>query len=164
MPAVVTLLVGRRKTGKSTFLKNRLKKAHKDNLVLFDINGEHKELYPKPLMYFDEFTEHCTNVRNALIAIEEGTVFLPNRGNNEDVRNFLARARHNNCSVFIVFHSFRAVPGYIYDLADLIVVFKTNDQEDLIQKKFGDPNLTAAFLAIKESDNKHAFKIHSIYG
>ena len=145
------LIVGARGMGKSTTLRNELKKANKKSLIIYDVNGEHKDLYPYPLIPFEEFTDMCSRVYNAVIVIEEATIYLSNRGNNFDVKEFLVKARHRNNTVFMNYHSLRSLPIYIYDLSDFIVLHKTKDKQSLVEKKFEDEEFTEEFLKIKNA-------------
>ncbi len=151
MSGKAIIIVGQRGSGKSTFLRSQIKKVHPEALFIFDVNGEYKDLYPKPLLSFDEFTDLCTRVSNGVIAVEEATIFLNNRGNDRDVREFLVKARHKNTTILFCYHSLTSVPGYIFDLADYLVIHKTKDQEEDVISKFRSKEITAAFQRVKRA-------------
>lgn len=151
MAGACILIVGARGSGKSTTLKSKLKKANKNSLLIFDVNKEHTELYDKPFIDFDAFTEKATMVTSAVIVIEEATIYLSNRGQNMDVKKFLVQARHNHNTVFLVYHSFRSIPLYVFDLCDYAIIHKTNDTPDLVMDRFKHEELTAAYTQIKNA-------------
>jgi energy-coupling factor transporter ATP-binding protein EcfA2 len=149
MSGKAILLVGARGTGKSTRFRELISKAHPNARLLYDVNGEHKDLYPYPLLGFNEFTDLGVRSYDAVIGIEEATIFLPTRGENEDVKNFMVKARHRRNTIIMCFHSFRLVPRYIFDLSDYVEVFKTADSESLIESKFESPELVEVFKRIQ---------------
>lgn len=151
MAGACIIIVGARGSGKSTTFKNHLKKVNKNAILLFDVNKEHTEFYNKPFVDFDTFTEKATRVENAVIGIEEATIYLSNRGQNFDVKKFLVKARHNGNTVFLVYHSFRSIPLYIFDLCDFIIIHKTNDTPDLVESRFQHADMLTAFNEIKNA-------------
>lgn len=165
------IIVGATGMGKTTFTKNALKKLHKDSILLYDVNNEYKDIYPKPFIKFEKFCELSERVSNAVIVFEEATIFLDSRGNNFSLKDVLVRKRHTNNTIFLVFHSLRLVPRYIFDLSNYVVLHKTNDSESLVSSKFENELLTKAFLEVKNAPMKVAengkkyspCKIFSIY-
>jgi len=149
MAGVVFLIVGARGTGKSTEMRKMLEKVHPKARLVYDPSDQFSDLFPYPLIEFKDFTPKMVNVSNALIAIDEATIFLSNRGNDDDVKNVLVKARHKNNIIVFCFHSFRSIPFYIYELSDYVIILKTGDNEDLIQSRFKDERLTQAFIRIK---------------
>lgn len=145
-------IVGMRGSGKSTVLKSKLKLVNPDALLIYDPQAEYLDLYNHPLIPFDEFTNKCTNVSNAIIAIEEATIFLSNRGSNSDVRDFLVSARHRNNTFFLVYHSLRSIPRYVFDLIDYIILLKTNDTAEDVQTKFRHSGITNSFNKISSEN------------
>lgn len=165
-------IVGARGMGKTSTVRELLTHVHPDARLVYDVNGEYKDLFTYPLMTFDQFNKKANQVQNAFIVFEEATIFLNNRGNNMDVTEMLVRARHTNNTILFVFHSFRSVPRYLFDLLDYVIILKTNDNPDIIEQKFESPEFTAAFMEIKnapflknESGRQYSpKKIFSIYG
>jgi type IV secretory pathway VirB4 component len=151
MAGACIIIVGARGSGKSTTLKNRLKKANKNALLIFDVNKEHQELYNKPFVPFDSFAKKATLVENAVIVIEEATIYLSNRGHNTDVKTFLVQARHNNNTVFLVYHSFRSIPNYIFELCDYAIIHKTSDTPEFVIDRFKHADISTAFTQIKNA-------------
>lgn len=154
----VILIAGARGTGKTWLLKDRLKLVNKSALLIHDPNGEYKDLFPYPLLSFDEFTAKATMVRGAVIAIEEATIYLNNRGSNSDVIDFLVKSRHRGNTIFLVYHSLRAIPRYIFELSDYVILKKTGDAENEVDRKFENQALTTAFREVITAKGKFATK------
>lgn len=144
------LVVGRRGSGKTTTNRRLLSKAHPDARLVLDVNGEYKDLFPHEPISFDKFTNLAVAVKNAVILIEEATIFLSNRGNNFDVRQLLVQARHNNNTIIFSFHSFRTIPKYIFDLCNVVIIHKTGDSEEVLEQ-FDNEDLIKAFTEIKNA-------------
>lgn len=162
------ILAGGTGTGKSTFVSERLSKVpNKKSIQLYDVNNEaiYKPYIFTPFGSFEKFSRSAKGLSDSVIVFEEATIFLSNRGTNDDLRNILVRKRHTNVTVFLVFHSLRTVPRWIYDLSNFIVLFKTNDNEKLIETRFENELLTECFLRVQENSkqNPHYFETFSIY-
>jgi len=153
MSGKAILVVGARGTGKTTFNRGMVSQTHPQTRLILDVNGEYRDLYPHPFIGFGPFTKALLQVKNRFILIEESTMFLDNRGKNGDIVDILVQARHNDNTIMFSFHSFRMVPKYIYALCNMVIVFKTGDTEDYIEKTFENPLLTAAFIEIKNAPN-----------
>lgn len=148
MSGKAILIVGARGSGKTTTAKEIISKVNKDARIVYDVNAEYADLYPKPFLEFDDFTAQLNKIRNGVILIEEATIFLSNHGNNFDIRSALVKARHNNNTFIFVFHSLRSIPVYIFNLCDYVYLHKTNDTTD-IAEKFDNPKLVAYFNHIR---------------
>ena len=156
------IIVGGTGVGKTTFIKERLKKVHPKALLLYDVNNEYTDIIKAPLIDFKKFTEIATRVKNGVIVFEEATIFLNNKGSNADLYDILVRKRHTNNTIFLVFHSFRFIPSYIYNLCNRVIVFKTNDPRTLVDSKFNDENLTVVYDVVNAGP-KYAHKEYQIY-
>jgi adenylate kinase family enzyme len=157
------IIVGGTGAGKTTFVKKSLDKVDKRSIMLYDINAEYKDYFEKPLLNIEDFAEKASHIENAVIVFEEATIFFSNRSSNDYVREILVRKRHTKNVIFLVFHSLRTIPRYIYDLCNYVVLFKTNDSRTLIDNKFTDDRLTQVFERVKKSKNPHYCEIFSIY-
>src|SRR6478735_11307612 len=135
MDGKVGLIVGQRGTGKTTKVKQIIKPVHKDALLLHDVGGQYKDIYNKPLLDFDKFTNLCTKMSNGVFVFEEATIFLRHTPA-KDVVDFLVKSRYRQNTVLFVFHSLRSVPRYIYDLSDFIILFKTKDNTAIVKERF----------------------------
>ncbi len=153
MSGKAILVVGARGTGKTTTNKSYAKKVHPSALLVLDVNGEYKDLYPYPFIGFEKFTKRLLTIENAFIVIEEATMFLSNRGYNGDMVDVLVQARHHNNTLLFSFHSFRAIPKYVFGLCNVAIIHKTGDSVEYVEKEFENPKLTKAFLEIKSAPN-----------
>jgi ABC-type Mn2+/Zn2+ transport system ATPase subunit len=152
-------------TGKTTMIKERLAKVHKESIHLYDVNSEYKKFYTKPFTDFETFANQSRKLKNALIVYEEATIFLDNKGSNTAVRDVLVRKRHTNCTIFFVFHSLRTIPRWVFDLSNFVVLFKTNDSEKSVNARFDNDLFTDCFLRVQSGarTNPHHHEIFSIY-
>jgi hypothetical protein len=158
------LIVGSTNTGKSTFLRSQLKKVgNKNSIIIYDINNEHHDLYPYKFVEYNVFMEKLTKVKNAVIALEESTIFLNNRGTNENLTKLLVQKRHTHNYIFLCFHSLRSIPRYVFDLCNYITLFKTNDSADVIDQKFRDNRINEMFERVKQNGNPHYSETLKIY-
>ena len=159
------LVVGGTGTGKSTFTEGCLKQVNKSAILLYDVNNEnrYKPYVTGPLPTIETFVEKTTTVQNAFIVYEEATIFFSNRSSNDSLREILVRKRHTNNTVFLLFHSLRTIPRYVYDLCNYVILFKTNDSRGLVESKFNDERLTACFLRVQQNKDTHYVENFSIY-
>lgn len=163
MSASAIIIVGATGTGKTTFVKERLKNVHSTALHLYDINKEYGDFYKQPFTSFEKFTTAAQKKTDSVLVFEEATIFLSNRSSNDGLRDILVRKRHANNTIFLVFHSLRTIPRYIFDLSNYVVLFKTNDSETLVQQRFENELLTACFLRVKNNASKFHHEFFSIY-
>lgn len=151
--SAVILIVGSRGTGKSFTAKEILSKVHPDARLILDVQGEYKDLFPRDPIKFEHFEKLMGQVKNAVILIEEATIFLSNRGYNNNVVDLLVDARHSNNTIIMVYHSLRSVPYYIFELSNIVYLLKTGDNPDEVKRKFQNDQLTDAVLRLKKSPN-----------
>lgn len=145
-------IIGRTGSGKSTLVRKLINHSNL-NPYIFDPNNEHNGINTS----IAEFLENAKNRENSLIVFEEATIFFSHSNRTENIINLMVRKRHTGNSIIFVFHSLRALPLYIIDLLDLIVLFKTNENKDLILRKFKEETeLISAFLAINKDKNEHS--------
>jgi predicted AAA+ superfamily ATPase len=145
------LVVGGTGTGKSEKIKAMLKNAHKDSLLIYDVNAEYTEFYNKPFVEdIEKFVSIAKQVYNSITVFEEATIFFSNKGGSDKhIKSILVRKRHTNNTVIFVFHSLRAIPRDIFDLSDIIILHKTEDIESVVSDKFENDHFTECFLRIK---------------
>jgi hypothetical protein len=148
----VYLVVGARGMGKSTFVKDKVSRVPLEARLIYDPNAEYTDLYPYPLLRFEQFLELSTRVQQAFVVYEEATIFIGHQASGQELKELLVRARHTRNTIFLVFHSLRTVPRYIFDLATHMVLFKTADPETFVDKRFEHPLLQEAFLRVKNSE------------
>lgn len=163
----VILIVGARGEGKSTMSKILSKDVHRARFHAYDVQREHELICPfclsddNPLPDVDDYLKHVLPMTDSVIVMEESTVFFSSRGSNKKLRQFLVNARHANNLIMLNFHSIRSLPWYIYDLCDLVILFRTNDETDVVEKKH--PKLFQAFRILQESP-QYALKLKLFNG
>lgn len=144
-------IIGMRGMGKSTQVKALIKNVHPDALLIYDPNREYTEFYNRPFLPFPTFAEKANNVSNAVIVVEEATVFLGNRLFNQNFLEIIVRARHTNNTIILVYHSFKSINKAYMDLMNYIIVLKTADRLDYLQKTFDNPHIDKVFLEVKNA-------------
>lgn len=163
MGGISIIIVGATGTGKTTEVKSRISNVNPANLMIYDVNNEYQDFYNKPFGDFKDFAAEARAATNKVIVFEEATIFLNNRSRDNQLVDILVRKRHTNNMIFLNFHSFRTIPRYIYDLSNYIILFKTNDSVELIEKKYEDERLTKLFLYNQQSEDKHVKSELKIY-
>lgn len=127
------IIVGMTGSGKSTLVKHLIQKVSTSQLWINDINGEY---FPdRPYIPTDKFLQETLKLKRCVIVFEEATIFFSNRGNIKEMRELLVRKRWTESIIFMIFHSIRTIPHYIYDLCNGVYVFRTNDSRDLVVNK-----------------------------
>lgn len=157
------IVVGTAGTGKTTFVKNMLSKVNKKAVSVYDVNNEYPEYSKGNLPELDEFTNFVDNSRNGVFVFEEATIFFNTRGTDKTLNKILVRKRHTNNTIILVFHSLRAIPRYVYDLCNYMVVRKTNDSETQIMGKFSDEKLIKIMRLVNSDKNPYAEYIYKVY-
>jgi ABC-type sugar transport system ATPase subunit len=157
------LICGATGTGKTTFIKSLFSKVNPDSIIVYDVNNEYSDFFPFPLQDFETFTDKLTRINNGIIALEESTIFLNNRGTNYNVTELLVRKRHSKNYIILVFHSLRSIPRYIYELSNYITVFKTNDSPQMTARELKDDRLEALMNEVKAAKSPFYFKTLKIY-
>lgn len=150
---IITLVIGQRRTGKSTKVKELIGQFN-TNKYIYDVRNEYyKEGFN---MGIDEFIEFVRDVKNSVIVFEEATIFFRGRSN-KDMMDILTGASHNRNAIFLVFHSFRAIPIDILELVDYIVFGKTKDRKTLIYDKYKDDPVMLNMFDLSENLEKYQF-------
>jgi GTPase SAR1 family protein len=158
------IIVGATETGKTTFIKSMLKKVpDKQAFFIYDVNNEYSEFFPYPLIDTEEFLEKARYIKKGVFVFEEATIYLSNRSSDENLRSILVRKRHDLNTIFLVFHSMRSVPRYIYELSNYIIIFKTNDSPDMTARELKDDRLEVIMNRVKESKDLHYHESLKIY-
>ena len=161
MGGIVSICVGKRKTGKTTFSKKMLSLKPKNYpCVVYDVNNEYKEFYSEPFIDFLPFMDKIVDLKSHYILIEEATIFFNPRARVEEMINLLVRARHTQNIIQLNFHSWASVPGNIKDLVDYIHIFKTNDNEDKVRVKVDRDYIVNTWMEVNQS--KNPFEMSSV--
>jgi energy-coupling factor transporter ATP-binding protein EcfA2 len=158
---IITLVVGGQGAGKSTFVKTCLPETKKS--IIFDVNGEYirtENVLPVQGSDIKIFLKDVKSLKNICIVIEEATVFLNNRMFNTDIMEMLIKKRHNHFNIFLIFHSLRSVPAYLYDISDFLVLFKTKDNPELMKRKYGfKGNIFNQYQYVMKHPNLHQYTV-----
>jgi hypothetical protein len=158
------LNVGKTKTGKTTFTKGLILDAIDNRPVfVYDVNNEYKAFYNDEFVKKEEFMLKVKNVKNSFIVFEEATIFFNNKACDEILQEMLVRKRHTKNIIYMNFHSFRAVPNYVFDLVDYITIFKTNDSPKRVAEKYKDDRFLKAVESVRESDNPYCRIVFDMY-
>lgn len=158
------IITGATKTGKTTYVKKQLDQIpNKRSIIVYDVNNEYQDYYPYEFLHFEAFMNRIKDTQNSVMVFEEATIFFSNRSTEKILLDILTRKRHTNNYIFLCFHSLRAIPLYVYELANYITIFKTNDASNRVDQKFKDDRLNRVFLDVKNSNNPHYFRKVQIY-
>lgn len=156
----IIILVGGTGCGKTTYGRKMLQPVNKKAVVVYDVNNEY-EGYPNrytPLTTdIDTFIDVIFKCKNAVILMEDMTGFLSNRGRSSKMVQVMQGRRHTFNTIIMLYHSMTAIPKYVMDLATVLVIFKTNDDELNINKKFSKKIITEAWKDVQEKAANNPF-------
>ncbi len=154
------LLVGGMGCGKSKFAANMTKAVNKKSIIVYDVNNEYKD-YPNryvPLQTnIDTFIDILTKTKNAIVLMEDMTAFLSNRGRSAKMVEVMQAHRHTGNTMIVFYHSMGDIPKYIMRLSSKVVIFKTNDDEMDIHKRFSKKIITEAWKEVQEKAKVNPF-------
>jgi len=152
-------IIGGTGRGKSTVVKELLSK-YKGSAIVYDVNNEYYQSEKYTLPEVDEFINYVENKHNSLIVFEEATAFFKHGNRFNTLEKMLIRKRHNKQYFIFVFHALHKVPADILDYIDTFVLFKTNENAELIRNKFkSDKRVLEAYNEVKNSPDFHYKKI-----
>jgi len=163
MPKII-LIVGRKKSGKTTLVKARF--GTLKNFFVVDVHNEYKELpvsnTPKPgaraiTNDVEGIIEQVARSRGLTFCIEDATIWLNQRTSDVHLKNLVISCRHNKNVLVLLFHSLNRIPLFILEQADFLYLFATKDTKQTWQK-IDDPDIKEAFEAIKEENKPHNYK------
>jgi len=147
------ILIGRKHEGKSTFIRKYIKGKR---CLLFDVNNEYKDMQTDTRKSVSRMTEldHmkfirlCNEKRNTVCVFEDGTGFLGGRMESEFKKSFVSTRHTGNVNIY-VFHSISAAPPMMLELADYIVLYRTNDERKRVEQKF--PSLLSRYDKLQKA-------------
>ena len=140
-----TLVVGRKKTGKTTWIKNVVEKLNFQKFI-FDPNQHYEGQFKGDNI--EEFLRQAYTKHNTVIVIEEATIYFKSAKKQDLLLSLLTRSRHQNNFVFLAFHSLRSVPTWCLDMCDALRLSKTNDTLQVLHKFDGLDKIEEAFRAV----------------
>lgn len=149
---ITGILVGRKATGKSTYLAKLAKgfstRTGKRSLII-DVNGApaYKDIPLLDEKGFSTWNSNSSlrvakfylsdedkmlgliadNFKNGLLVLEDCTKYIPSNPP-QNIKKMLVDNRMLNLDLFFTFHSLRKVPPFFWDLVDTIVLGKTQDR------------------------------------
>lgn len=97
-----------------------------------------------------KFIQLCEQKRDTVCVFEEATAFFQGRTQLDTVHLIINRLHTGNTYVF-VFHSINAVPPRLFEMANFVVLFKTMDLTDNVNRKA--PRIAPAFTELQHLDN-----------
>lgn len=160
----LTLVIAHTGQGKTTFCKKMIEGKP---CLVFDVNNEYKDFVPvedepdadqnrDTNLDVNVFVQFCsTAVFNKIVVIEDATGFFRGNMSGEFIR-MIQRKRHANNNYVLLFHSIASVPRQIFDFVNYVVLFKTNDNAAIVEKKY--PALYPHFLKLQK-EKKYSKKI-----
>lgn len=147
------LVIAHTGQGKTTFVKEYLKKASKS--LVFDVNNEYSEHeydehaeHARFIGNYKQFIELVKTRKNTVCVFEEATGFFKGRISQEMTAEIIKK-RHSGNQFLFLFHSIQRVPKELIELCNYIVLFKTNDIAPDVAKK--NPKLLKPFLELQQA-------------
>lgn len=161
------LVVGRPRAGKTEWAKDAAKVLGWP-LVVNDVNAEWSGQRERTASEFLDIAEARAGKPTAFVW-EEATGYLDGPLTSAKDKQRLTRAlvrRHHTKHVnVLLFHSLRAVPAWVMDYTDRLILFKTNDRPGLIADKFrGWDAVISALDEVRDDPDEHARRDLHLFG
>lgn len=169
------IVMGAPGMGKSPFAQAMIKER---KCLVFDINNEYgpRTKYPGQVpiglssdirqprcryIGYDikAFTLLAMSKTNTVVIMEEATAFFRGKQSQETSKLIIGRIHTGNTYVFL-FHSINRVPPELMEIADIAVLFKTNDEEKTIMRKY--PRLFIPYTKLRTCKSGDNFIIKMI--
>ena len=104
----VFILIGRKKTGKTTFCVQLIKTLQRPKNYIFDVVNEYEKKYKIENAYtgpldHDLFLNAASKAKNSLIVLEEAASYLSNRGREQILLKMMQESRHTNNAIIIIY-------------------------------------------------------------
>lgn len=112
----IYIIVGGRGSGKTTFLEKTIKKNSLIVQLFFD--DRYKDF--QKIKYDD--LKICNEIKNRPLILEDSTQLISCNGT-KLIRQLLISSKQLGSDIFLVFHSFQAIPPFMWTLFDKIIVF-----------------------------------------
>jgi len=151
------LVIGMTGQGKSYFVKEYIKNRR---CYVNDVQNEYSDLSTNPMaerardcsMNEENFIKTCEKKRNTILVFEEATGFFEGKTSKE-MRRIILSKRHTGNVVILCFHSISAVPPRMMQFTNFVILYKTNDEEYQVLKKY--PSLYPHFMEVKKLPNRN---------
>ncbi len=168
----IILIVGRRATGKTTFLKKMVKLSASKVIVVdsFD-HPDYRDLQTIPIAQVSRWK--AGNVRvwqtdpletletifkncfNCTVVMEDCKRYVE-PSVQKSIRQGIIEHRNRNIDLIMMFHNLKDVPPYVCNMHNDIVLFKTNDNMNKEQDKFSNwADIAKAHSRIMKSANPY---------
>ena len=95
------------------------------------------------------FIQIALSKRDTVVIFEEATMFFRGKLKGTMSQLIIGRIHTGNHYLFL-FHSINRVPPEIMEIADIAVLFRTNDEEDTVKGKFS--RLRPAFMELRKPE------------
>lgn len=96
------------------------------------------------------FINLCSKKRDTICVFEEATGFFQGMVSKETIRLIVNRYHTNNTYCFI-FHSINSIPPRIMEIANYVILFRTNDEAETVYRKYS--RLGAAYDHLQSEPN-----------
>lgn len=142
------IVVGGTGSGKTTWTKHTLlNQINKKRLFIWDVNNEYND-FPgafKDVENYERFFDMIDklkeiNTRVGILIEDAGHVISHNNKLMSRFAKHCIKKRHSKNCYILFFHSLRMVPLNLFVYTDYLIMFKTNDNEDLVSNKFAGYN------------------------
>lgn len=132
--ANVLLVISYMGGGKTYFTKEFIKKTSKKNLI-YDVNSEYADI-PRTTSFYDfaEFMEKAEKVTDTNLIFEDATGELSGKAE-KNIKRLIVAKRHRRNNLIFLFHSVEDTPPFLFRMANFIVLFKTGDLVDSLERK-----------------------------
>jgi ABC-type phosphate/phosphonate transport system ATPase subunit len=162
---VLYIIVGETGSGKTTLTKKLM--SIYPQVCVYDIQNEYglkpfsakynneKFQLPNNKYTFEDFVTFTKRLKGYCFVIEEATGILRGSVGKSFVQSILSK-RHTQNRYILIFHSLHRVPMQLYEFADYIYLYKTQDLEMNIKKKY--PNLLPFYKELQNAP-KYSYKL-----
>lgn len=164
----VIILIGRKRTGKTTFCVQLIKSLQRPKNFIFDVVNEYSKKYSIENSYkgpldHDLFLNAASKAKNSLIVLEEAASYLSNRGREQILLKMMQESRHTNNALIIILHSIQDLAPYVYNRADFMCIFKTQDFPGALDRKFKhNRQFMENYTQVENSSNPHEYRFFEI--
>lgn len=161
------LVIGHTGQGKTTWVNNFIKNKKQ---YVFDVNNEYRNLpadnrvlpaMRNTDMNVRRFLEISKGLRNYNIVFEDATGFFRGKQSADLIKQIVGK-RHTGNNFLILFHSINRVPPELMEMSNYVILFKTNDNFEIVEKKFKNPVITSTFLKLQKMKQYSYFEIKTI--
>jgi hypothetical protein len=171
----VTIIIGRRGSGKTTFIQKAMKAAGLKILIVdthdHPAYSEYQIIQPEQINYWIKNTKRIivkhSNfsqvvapvfdvLKNTTVVFEDATKYI-RKNLPATLTDFVLDTKQKNVDIFFLYHSFSVVPPDLYKFTDYITVFKTNENIDTSKSKIAAYDIIeAAHKKVMSDKNEYA--------